>query len=262
VKIGTSEPCPWIDTYGRYTPHFDSYRVFSYQRTATLHRSIIIRSGLANLVASTTLPLYAPFPSIPQTQRFSKTAFKDTMAPHSEDLFDEDDAPSINPYEVLGIEKTATADEVKSAYRKAALKNHPGTWECFCLSATHLNFTLLSWSRGLPISLTARQTKFHHPKKTSLLKLSKPSPLLMPSCPRRLDVHTTTAQAQHPRSSPPPPTSPGPHSTAHNTKMSFPEPPSRPSLPNTRTPRRRGTMSSRLTRRARAIWMRSMRALC
>ncbi|OBT41056.1 hypothetical protein VE00_08392 [Pseudogymnoascus sp. WSF 3629] len=47
------------------------------------------------------------------------------MAPTNEELFDEDDAPLINPYEVLGIEKTATANEVKSAYRKAALKNHP-----------------------------------------------------------------------------------------------------------------------------------------
>jgi DnaJ homolog subfamily C member 9 len=47
------------------------------------------------------------------------------MAPSSEDLFDEE-PPSINPYEVLGIEKLATADEIKSAYRRAALKNHPG----------------------------------------------------------------------------------------------------------------------------------------
>ncbi|KFY22293.1 hypothetical protein V493_06709 [Pseudogymnoascus sp. VKM F-4281 (FW-2241)] len=47
------------------------------------------------------------------------------MAPTNEELFDEDDAPLINPYEVLGIEKSATANEVKSAYRKAALKNHP-----------------------------------------------------------------------------------------------------------------------------------------
>jgi DnaJ family protein C protein 9 len=41
------------------------------------------------------------------------------------DLEDED-PPSIEPYSVLGIEKTATADEVKWAYRKAALKHHPG----------------------------------------------------------------------------------------------------------------------------------------
>ncbi len=35
--------------------------------------------------------------------------------------------PSIDPYDVLDLETTATADEVKRAYRKAALKNHPGT---------------------------------------------------------------------------------------------------------------------------------------
>jgi DnaJ family protein C protein 9 len=48
------------------------------------------------------------------------------MASPSEDPFDEV-PPSINPYKVLGIKKTASADEVKTAYRKAALKNHPGT---------------------------------------------------------------------------------------------------------------------------------------
>lgn len=34
--------------------------------------------------------------------------------------------PSIDPYEVLGLERDATPDQVKSAYRKAALKHHPG----------------------------------------------------------------------------------------------------------------------------------------
>lgn len=34
--------------------------------------------------------------------------------------------PTIDPYQVLGLERTATADQVKSAYRKLALKNHPG----------------------------------------------------------------------------------------------------------------------------------------
>lgn len=38
------------------------------------------------------------------------------------------DAPptNIDPYQVLGIESTATLSEVKSAYKKLALKNHPG----------------------------------------------------------------------------------------------------------------------------------------
>lgn len=34
---------------------------------------------------------------------------------------------SINPYEVLGLGPEATHEEVKSAYRKLALRNHPGT---------------------------------------------------------------------------------------------------------------------------------------
>lgn len=33
---------------------------------------------------------------------------------------------SINPYEVLDVDEKATADEIKSAYRKKALKHHPG----------------------------------------------------------------------------------------------------------------------------------------
>ncbi|KAL1877329.1 hypothetical protein VTK73DRAFT_8782 [Phialemonium thermophilum] len=36
-----------------------------------------------------------------------------------------DEPPSIDPYEVLGLDRSATADQVKSAYRKAALKSHP-----------------------------------------------------------------------------------------------------------------------------------------
>lgn len=37
-----------------------------------------------------------------------------------------DPPASINPYEVLEVDEKATADEIKSAYRKKALKYHPG----------------------------------------------------------------------------------------------------------------------------------------
>ena len=46
------------------------------------------------------------------------------MDPH-EDV-DEGEPPVIDPYEVLEVDRNATAEQVKSAYRKAALRNHPG----------------------------------------------------------------------------------------------------------------------------------------
>lgn len=42
-----------------------------------------------------------------------------------EDLTTEEPPKSINPYEVLSLDNDATADQVKTAYRKAALKYHP-----------------------------------------------------------------------------------------------------------------------------------------
>ena len=49
------------------------------------------------------------------------------MSSHEDDL-DAGEPPTIDPYEVLGLERSASADQVKTAYRKAALKNHPGRY--------------------------------------------------------------------------------------------------------------------------------------
>ena len=46
------------------------------------------------------------------------------------DIGEDDGPPTIDPYEVLGLETDATADDVKKAYRKLALKCHPGTRNC------------------------------------------------------------------------------------------------------------------------------------
>ena len=45
----------------------------------------------------------------------------------NDDLIDVNDPPgSINPYKVLAVAKDASGNEVKAAYRKAALRHHPG----------------------------------------------------------------------------------------------------------------------------------------
>lgn len=41
------------------------------------------------------------------------------------DDLDEGELPTIDPYEVLGLDRSASPDEIKSAYRKTALKTHP-----------------------------------------------------------------------------------------------------------------------------------------
>lgn len=46
------------------------------------------------------------------------------------DIEEEDGPPTIDPYEVLGLETDATANDVKKAYRKLALKCHPGARNC------------------------------------------------------------------------------------------------------------------------------------
>ena len=52
----------------------------------------------------------------------------------NDDSIDINDPPgSVNPYNTLGVAKDASGNEVKAAYRKAALKHHPGKKVLPCL---------------------------------------------------------------------------------------------------------------------------------
>jgi DnaJ homolog subfamily C member 9 len=53
------------------------------------------------------------------------------MASHDDDLEVDEPPTSINPYRVLSVEKAASPDEIKTAYRKLALRHHPGKRDDF-----------------------------------------------------------------------------------------------------------------------------------
>lgn len=52
--------------------------------------------------------------------------FVDDEEEEEEEAEENEGPPTIDPYAVLGLEQEATADDVKKAYRKLALKHHPG----------------------------------------------------------------------------------------------------------------------------------------
>lgn len=66
---------------------------------------------------------------MPRRQKKNRDTYEEEFV-DDEPVDDEfgEEPPSIEPYEVLGLEKEATADDVKKAYRKAALKWHPGKY--------------------------------------------------------------------------------------------------------------------------------------
>lgn len=100
------------------------------------------------------------------------------------DMDEEDGPPSINPYEVLGLETEATADDVKKAYRKMALKCHPGQCPCYIFQGASLNYD---------------QTRLHPTRRKPPTRPSKRSHSPTPYSPTIADAGATTLLAAQPR---------------------------------------------------------------
>lgn len=68
-----------------------------------------------------------------------------------------EDAPlEVEPYTILGLEKGATQDEVKSAYRKAALKHHPDKASPDRKDAAHELFQQIAFAYAILSDSTRR----------------------------------------------------------------------------------------------------------
>ncbi|KAK1767705.1 DnaJ like protein subfamily C member 9 [Phialemonium atrogriseum] len=78
----------------------------------------------------------------------------------------EGEPPIIDPYEVLGLERSATADQVKSAYRKAALKNHPDKVPEDRKTEAHEKFQSIAFAYAV-LSDPARRKRYDETGSTS-----------------------------------------------------------------------------------------------
>ncbi|EFX02744.1 beta-glucanase [Grosmannia clavigera kw1407] len=65
--------------------------------------------------------------------------------------------PIIDPYAVLGLERAATADQVKTAYRKAALRCHPDKVSEDCKAAAHEEFQAVALAYAVLSDVTRRK---------------------------------------------------------------------------------------------------------
>jgi hypothetical protein len=85
----------------------------------------------------------------------------------------------INPYRTLDLERDASEAQIKSAYRKAALKSHPGRPD----------------HPSLDLKLSPSQTKPPRPTAPLHTSASRKSRSPMPSSPIRDGAHVTTPRA-------------------------------------------------------------------
>ncbi|KAK1809964.1 hypothetical protein LTR12_015684 [Friedmanniomyces endolithicus] len=68
---------------------------------------------------------------------------------HDEEI-DVDDAPTdIDPYAVLSVDRSATPDQIKSSYRKAALKHHPDKASPEDKDAAHTKFQEVAFAYAI-----------------------------------------------------------------------------------------------------------------
>ncbi|KAL2755998.1 hypothetical protein ACRALDRAFT_1081971 [Sodiomyces alcalophilus JCM 7366] len=61
----------------------------------------------------------------------------------------EGEPPTIDPYETLDLSRDATADQIKTAYRKAALKNHPDKVPAERKTEAHEKFQAIAFAYAI-----------------------------------------------------------------------------------------------------------------
>ncbi|ODA82391.1 hypothetical protein RJ55_00898 [Drechmeria coniospora] len=71
----------------------------------------------------------------------------------------DNEPPAIEPYEVLGLDRDASPDQIKSAYRKAALKNHPDKVPDDQKAAAHGRFQSIAFAYAV-LSDPARRKRY------------------------------------------------------------------------------------------------------
>lgn len=96
-------------------------------------KSIVVGSfRTQNKCISPATPFFLPlhftllFSYLTHLSSRSDLATTTTRMPTKVDDLQDDVPNNINPYKVLEIEKSATPDQIKTAYRRLALRHHPG----------------------------------------------------------------------------------------------------------------------------------------